>query len=196
MRNVCENGEVRNLASRTSGWMLGNNTDVPRYGVWVLGWTIFYTNIAPLGLKIGGYCRFLHKYRPAGAEEKMATVVFYTYTHQWKTKIRYGNNECSLIRVIRIIRINPRFRRVNIAPLGNQSSVCSSAIYRTSSASERRTHRVCLLPCITSMKQPAETPKQNARSHKEVINDQFSGRQVRGSYPCFTCHIPTAERVA
>ena len=40
---------------------------------------------------------------------------------------------------------------IDISPRwGNQSSVCSRAIYRTFFLGERRTHRACLLPCIAS----------------------------------------------
>ena len=66
-------------------------------------------------------------------------------------KIHYANNKRFLIRVIRVICVNPRFRQlIHIARWGNQSSVCSRAIYRTFFLGERRTHRTCLLPCIAS----------------------------------------------
>ena len=55
-------------------------------------------------------------------------------------KIHYANNKRFLIRVIRVTRVNPRFRQlIHIARWGNQSSVCSRAIYRTFSLRERHT---------------------------------------------------------
>ena len=93
----------------------------------------------------------LHRCRPAGAQKKMVSLSSIQISPRSEIKIHYANNKRFLIRVIRVICVNPRFRQlIHIARWGNQSSVCSRAIYRTFFLGERRTHRACLLPCIAS----------------------------------------------
>ena len=84
-------------------------------------------------------------------------------------KIHYANNKRFLIRVIRVICVNPRFRQlIHIARWGNQSSVCSRAIYRTFFLGERHTERAYYL-ALRAQLAPIEEQQPVAKSRDSEI---------------------------
>ena len=67
-----------NLTSSAEGWMdVGKPHRCRPYGAWVWGVPLFYTDVAPLGLRRGGH-HITTQISPRWGSKKDGVIVFYT----------------------------------------------------------------------------------------------------------------------